>query len=80
MGATLIEKVDLTAMLDPTIVPQTVGRHRCASGTLPAAVVSSIAVPQSPAVFRQVQEIQERLPERERGERRGLFEFYKLLG
>jgi len=43
--ATSISKVDLTAMLNPTIVPRTAGGHGCASGTLPATVVSSIAVP-----------------------------------
>jgi hypothetical protein len=44
-GATLLERVDLTAMLDPTIVPRTAGGHGCTSGTLPATVVSAISVP-----------------------------------
>jgi hypothetical protein len=37
--------VDLTKMLDPTVVPRTVGGHGCAAGTLPATVVSFIGVP-----------------------------------
>jgi hypothetical protein len=44
-GATELERVDLTKMLEPTTVPRTVGGHGCASGTLPAAAVSSISVP-----------------------------------
>ena len=42
---TTLAVVDLTNMLDPTIVPRTVGGHGCASGTLPATVVRFIAVP-----------------------------------
>ena len=37
--------VDLTKMLNPTIVPRTVGGHGCASSPLPATVVSFIPVP-----------------------------------
>jgi hypothetical protein len=37
--------IDLTKMLDPLIVPRTVGGHGCAAGTLPATVVSFRAVP-----------------------------------
>jgi hypothetical protein len=44
-GATSVAVVDLTAMLNPTIVPRTVGGHGCVSGTLPATVVSFVAVP-----------------------------------
>jgi hypothetical protein len=44
-GATTVARVDLTAMLDTTIVPRTVGGHGCAAGTLPASVVSFISVP-----------------------------------
>lgn len=44
-GATTLAMVDLTMMLNPTIVPRTVGGHACAAGTLPATVVSTIAVP-----------------------------------
>jgi hypothetical protein len=44
-GATTLEVVDLTKMLDPTIVPRTVGGHGCASVSLPATVVGSVSVP-----------------------------------
>jgi hypothetical protein len=44
-GASELARVDLTKMLDPTTVPRTVGGHGCASGTLPAAAVSSISAP-----------------------------------
>jgi len=47
-GATTLAVVDLTKMLDPTIVPRTTGTgfgHACASGTLPGTVVSFITVP-----------------------------------
>jgi hypothetical protein len=37
--------VDLTKMLNPAIVPRTVGGHACASSPLPATVVSFVAVP-----------------------------------
>jgi len=37
--------VDLTQMLNPTVMPRTAGGHACASGTLPATVVRFIAVP-----------------------------------
>ena len=44
-GATSLAVVDLTKMLNPTIVPRTVAGHGCASGTLPSTVVSFVAVP-----------------------------------
>jgi len=44
-SADTLEVIDLTKMLSPTIVPRTVGGHACASGTLPATVLSTIAVP-----------------------------------
>jgi len=44
-GATTLAMVDLTKMLDPTIVPRTVGGHACATSPLPASVVSFIPVP-----------------------------------
>lgn len=43
--ATMLAVVDLTKMLDPTIVPRTVGGHACATSPLPASVVSFIPVP-----------------------------------
>lgn len=44
-GASTVQIVDLTKMLNTTTVPRTVGGHGCASGTLPATVVSSVSVP-----------------------------------
>lgn len=44
-AATSLAIVDLTKMLDATIVPRTAGGHGCASGTLPSTVVSSVPVP-----------------------------------
>ena len=44
-GASTLARVDLTKMLNPAIVPRTVGGHGCASGTLPSEAVSFIAVP-----------------------------------
>jgi len=44
-GASELARVDLTKMLDPTIVPRTAGGHGCASGTLPEAAASLISVP-----------------------------------
>jgi hypothetical protein len=44
-GATQVAVVDLTQMLNTTIVPRTTTGHGCASGTLPATVVSIISVP-----------------------------------
>jgi hypothetical protein len=44
-GATTLAVVDLTKILDPTIVARTVGGHGCASGTLPSTVVSFVSVP-----------------------------------
>ncbi|MEQ6341233.1 MAG: hypothetical protein M3A44_06145 [Gammaproteobacteria bacterium] len=43
--ASTLAVVDLTKMLNATIVPRTVGGHACLSGTLPATVVSFIPVP-----------------------------------
>ncbi|HEX9120858.1 MAG TPA: hypothetical protein VF840_09995 [Terriglobales bacterium] len=37
--------VDLTMMLNPTLVPRTVAGNGCASGTLPATVVGFVSVP-----------------------------------
>ncbi|MGH6837864.1 MAG: hypothetical protein ACREDT_03525 [Methylocella sp.] len=44
-GATQIAVVDLTKMLNKTIVPRTVAGHGCTSVTLPASVVSFVTVP-----------------------------------
>lgn len=44
-GASELAVVDLTKMLNTTTVPRTVAGHGCASGTLPASVVSFIPVP-----------------------------------
>jgi hypothetical protein len=44
-GATTVAVVDLTMMLNPTIVPRTVGGHGCSAGTLPSTVASSVSVP-----------------------------------
>ena len=47
-GATQLAVVDLTAMLDTTIVPRTSGSglgHACATGPLPASVVHMVSVP-----------------------------------
>jgi hypothetical protein len=44
-GATSLAVVDLTKMLNPTLVPRTTGGHACAAGTLPASVESFVAVP-----------------------------------
>jgi hypothetical protein len=43
-GAAWLARVDLTKMLDPTVVPRT-GGNACSAGTLPAAVRSFIPVP-----------------------------------
>jgi len=43
--ASMLAVVDLTQMLNPTIVPRTVAGHGCSAGTLPASVVSFVAVP-----------------------------------
>jgi hypothetical protein len=48
LGGTQIAVVDLTKMLNPAIVPRTTGTglgHGCASGTLPASVVTFPALP-----------------------------------
>ena len=44
-GATTVAVVDLTDMLDTTIVPRNVAGDVCLAGTLPASVVSFIPVP-----------------------------------
>jgi hypothetical protein len=44
-GATQVAVVDLTGMLDKTVVPRTAGGHACSAGVLPAAVVTVKAVP-----------------------------------
>jgi hypothetical protein len=45
INASTVAVVDLTDMLNPAIVPRNVAGDVCAAGTLPAAVVSFIAVP-----------------------------------
>jgi hypothetical protein len=50
--ATTLAVVDLTKMLNPTIVPRTAAGHACATGPLPATVVSSVTVP-GPASARK---------------------------
>jgi hypothetical protein len=50
--ATTLAVVDLTKMLNPAIVPRTAGGHACATGPLPATVVSSLTVP-GPASARK---------------------------
>jgi hypothetical protein len=49
MRASVLARVDLTKMLNATIVPRTVSAFgsadRCAAGTLPSSVVSFIPVP-----------------------------------
>lgn len=44
-GANRLAVVDLTNMLDSTIVPRTLGGHRCAAGPLPPSVVRFVTVP-----------------------------------
>jgi hypothetical protein len=44
-GATSLAVVDLTKMLDATVVPRTVAGHGCAAGVLPPAVVHFVPVP-----------------------------------
>ena len=44
-GATDMEVVDLTQMLNTTKVPRDAGGHTCSAGTLPSSVVTSIPVP-----------------------------------
>jgi len=44
-SATQLAVVDLTNMLDSTIVPRTVAGHACAVGPLPASVVRFISLP-----------------------------------
>ena len=44
-GAPTVAVVDLTQMLNTTTVPRTTTGHGCASGTLPATVLSFISVP-----------------------------------
>jgi hypothetical protein len=45
LGATRLAVVDLTNMLDTTLVPRTGGCHGCAAGPLPASVVRFINLP-----------------------------------
>jgi hypothetical protein len=42
---TQLAVVDLTKMLNPTIVPRTLAGHGCAAGVLPSSVVSFVPVP-----------------------------------
>ena len=44
-GATMLAVVDLTNMLDSTLVPRTIAGHGCTIGLLPPSVVSFISVP-----------------------------------
>ncbi len=44
-GANKLARVDLTMMLNPSIVPRTPGGHACTSGTLPPSVESFLPVP-----------------------------------
>jgi hypothetical protein len=44
-GGTRLAVVDLTQMLNPAVVPRTVGGHGCAAGPLSAPVVRYISVP-----------------------------------
>lgn len=44
-GANRLAVVDLTNMLDSTIVPRTFAGHRCAAGPLPPSVVRFVTVP-----------------------------------
>jgi hypothetical protein len=44
-GASSLAVVNLTRMLDPTIVPRTAGGHGCVASTLPSSVISFIPVP-----------------------------------
>jgi hypothetical protein len=44
-GATKLAIVDLTNMLNTTLVPRTVGGHGCLASPLPASVVTLITVP-----------------------------------
>jgi Fibronectin type III domain len=43
--ASWLARVDLTKLLDPSIVPRDGAGHACASGTIPASAVSFIPVP-----------------------------------
>ncbi len=45
IGPTQVAVVDLTRMLDATLVPRDAAGHTCLAGTLPATVVSFVAVP-----------------------------------
>lgn len=44
-NATTLAVVDLTQMLDPTVVPRTGAGHGCSAGTLPTGVVSFVSIP-----------------------------------
>lgn len=44
-GANWLAKVDLTNLLNPTVVPRDGAGHACASGTIPSSVESFISVP-----------------------------------
>ena len=44
-GASLLARVDLTKLLDPTIVPRTAAGHACFGGTIPPSVEDFISVP-----------------------------------
>ena len=44
-GSFWLARVDLTMLLNPSVVPRTSGTHACSAGTLPASVVSFVSVP-----------------------------------
>ena len=44
-GASWLARVDLTKLLNPSVVPRDTANEACASGTLPSSVVSFIPVP-----------------------------------
>ena len=45
IALTQVAVVDLTQMLDPTVVPRTAAGHGCAAGSLPASVVRIVSMP-----------------------------------
>jgi hypothetical protein len=45
VSQTQIAAVDLTRMLDPTVVPRTAGGHTCAAGSLPSSVLRVAPLP-----------------------------------
>ena len=43
--ASWLARIDLTKLLDPSVVPRTSGGHACASGVIPSSLENFIAVP-----------------------------------